>query len=56
VKTPKTPTDERTADKMTWKPGDVQWVKDPPARPKRTAAQRLADRIRRSDGTDQQRR
>lgn len=49
------PTPKQTEDKMNWKPGDVEWVKAPPARPKKTAAQRLADRIKRGDGSNQQR-
>jgi hypothetical protein len=55
VKTPRTPTDEQTRNKMTWGPGDVEWVRNPPTRTKKTAAQRLADRIRRGRD-DQQRR
>lgn len=45
-----TPTPQQTQDKMSWKPGEVEWTKTPPARPKKTAAQRLADRIRRDGG------
>lgn len=40
---------------MSWKPGDVEWVKVPKPPKKKSAAQRLADRIRSSDGDNQQR-
>jgi len=51
-----TPVPEQTTDKMTWDPNDVEFVKKTTKPAKKSAAQRLADRIRRGDGPDDQHR